>query len=359
MVTQRKTQIARGLCGLIAVLALAGCPKPADPSFVPVFTASTTIGDAPLSVTFTDISDVDSALITGYLWEFGDGTTSTEASPTHVFNDPGAYTVRFTLLTNIPRGDDTETRRNFIVALNPNREEGAVAGEVRTFAEIDFVWVPAGSFEMGQTADTFSDQPEALPVHTVTISRGFWMSAHEVTQIEWERYMSYNPALFSTDSGEKPIEQVTWFEAQDYIDQLNELDEGVFRLPSEAEWEYACRAGSATTYSFGDDPDDLSMYAWSWDSARFETQPVSLLLPNAWGLYDMHGNVREWCQDRYRADYYTVSPATDPRGSDAGIFRVTRGGSWYDLAHSHASSYRTFGLATAQASHVGFRIVRQ
>ena len=213
-------------------------------------------------------------------------------------------------------------------------------GESRAFDGMEFVWVPAGEFRMGSTSsEAFGDEQ---PVTRVRISRGFWLGKHEVTQSEWQAVMGTNPSSFS-GCGRCPVERVSWDDAQGFIRQLNGRAGGSrYRLPTEAEWEYAARAGTS-----GDRYGNLDAIAWYGDNSGNRTQPVGRKAPNAWGLHDMLGNVREWVQDWY-GDYPGGS-ATDPRGPGSGSIRVLRGGSWDDSAGYCRASYRS-GTRRATAS---------
>ena len=152
---------------------------------------------------------------------------------------------------------------------------------------MQFALIPAGEFPMGSASGGDNERP----VHTVRISKPFYLGIHEVTQGQWETVMGNNPSKFKGDAN-RPVEMVSWEEVQKFIDKLNSKEGGTkYRLPTEAEWEYAARAGSATAYSFGDDSGQLGKYAWFEGNAGSTTHPVGKLQPNAWGLYDMHGNV--------------------------------------------------------------------
>jgi formylglycine-generating enzyme required for sulfatase activity len=175
----------------------------------------------------------------------------------------------------------------------------------------------------------------------VEISQPFYLGKYAVTQAQWEAVMGNNPSRFKGDPNQ-PVEHVSWDEVQGFIDNLNAKEgKTTYRLPTEAEWEYACRAGTTTVYSFGDSPVLLSEYAWYSDNAKGMTRPVGQLQPNDWGLYDMHGNVWEWVQDWYSRDYYLQSPSHNPTGPDQGRGRVLRGGSWFNIGRSVRSAQRT------------------
>jgi hypothetical protein len=189
----------------------------------------------------------------------------------------------------------------------------------------------------------------------VTVSKAFYLGKYEVTQAQWEAVMGNNPSYFKGRNN--PVEWVSWHDVQAFITKLNQK-EGMnkYRLPTEAEWEYAARAGTTSTYSFGDDAGALGRYAWyGEDENSGSTHPVGQKEPNAWGLYDMHGNVWEWVQDRYGEHYYSNSPAIDPKGPPSGM-RVFRGGFWGNLAKLCRSAGRGFVSSDFQDSAVGFRL---
>jgi formylglycine-generating enzyme required for sulfatase activity len=195
---------------------------------------------------------------------------------------------------------------------------------------MEFVLIPAGSFYMGsERAEVYSRAIDEGPVHRVRISRPFYLAKYEVSQEQYVAVMGKNPSRFSGRS--LPVDSVPWKEAVAFCKRLNERDGNGCRLPTEAEWEYACRAGTDSRFYFGDRDSDLKDHAWYFDNSEKTTHPVGQKKPNAWGLYDMHGNVWEWCQDWY-TDNYQNAPSTDPEGPSSGKERVIRGGSWDLLA---------------------------
>jgi formylglycine-generating enzyme required for sulfatase activity len=182
-----------------------------------------------------------------------------------------------------------------------------------------FVRIPPGTFLMGD------DREE--PIHQVAITRGLWLAVTQATQEQWQAVTGKNPSHFKGDPN-LPVEEVSWEDCMGFIKALAPAaPEGLeFDLPTEAEWEYACRADSTTMWSFGDDESDLGDHAWFGGNSDNKTHPVGTKRPNAWGLYDMHGNVWEWCKDRYGP--YKPDPVRDPQGPRSGAIRVLRGGSW-------------------------------
>ena len=214
-----------------------------------------------------------------------------------------------------------------------------------------FVLIQPGSFEMGSNSG-YSDEK---PVHRVTISKPFYLQSTEVTQGQWRAVMGSNPSNFKGD--DLPVEQVSWNDAQEFIRKLNAKEgSDKYRLPTEAEWEYAARAGSQSKYCFGDDAGRLGDYAWYDSNSGNKTHAVGQKKPNGWGLYDMHGNVWEWVQD-WKASYSSGS-STDPSGPSSGSVRVFRGGGWNDPARYCRSASRGWGDPGFRSIYLGFRLAR-
>jgi formylglycine-generating enzyme required for sulfatase activity len=244
---------------------------------------------------------------------------------------------------------------------------------IRTASGIEMAPIPAGDFLMGNDRG----EEDEKPAHRVRVS-GFYMDKVEVTQKSYEALMGTNPSKFK--GPDKPVERISWLSAVKYCNARS-LKEGLqpcydpetmacnfdadgYRLPTEAEWECACRAGSATEYSFGNDPALLREYGWFKENSGEATNPVGTKRPNAWGLYDMHGNVSEWCNDFYAEDAYRRSGGDNPRGPATGEKRVLRGGSWRSEAsqcRSSARSAETPGFADVCFGYetYGFRCVRK
>jgi len=236
---------------------------------------------------------------------------------------------------------------------------------VESGAPPNMVFIPPGTFTMGSPTNEADRWLGDGPQTAVTISRGFWMGQYEVTQGEYLAVMGNNPSGFTGDLN-RPVETVFWYDATNYCAALTQRERAasriatnsVYRLPTEAEWEYACRGWTSTRFSYGDDPGytNLTDYAWYSGNSGGTTHPVGQKLPNPWGLYDMHGNVFEWCQDWW-ADYYAGGIAVDPQGPSTGLYRVFRGGSWDNSARYCRSAGRS-GTGPGYASnYVGFRVV--
>ncbi len=223
---------------------------------------------------------------------------------------------------------------------------------------MEFVLIPEGEFRMGSPSDEGGRWDNEGPVHKVTIEEAFYLGKFEVTQKQWREVMGNDPSYFEGDN--LPVEQVSWNDVQEFIDKLNEMEgTNKYRLPSEAEWEYACRAGTTTRYYFGDDESSLSEYAW-WDgNSGDKTHSVGQKKPNPWGLYDMHGNVYEWCQDRYHSDYDGAPSDGSAWESGSGSLRVLRGGRWLLHAGDCRSALRSFYAPGNRREYLGFRVLRK
>jgi formylglycine-generating enzyme required for sulfatase activity len=243
------------------------------------------------------------------------------------------------------------------------------AGECFTNASgMTFAWVPPGTFVMGSPEDEAGRDPDELR-HPVTLTRGFWMGVTQVTQEQFQNVLGYNPSHFR--GGDLPVETVHWENACDFCRRLSDREGRCYRLPTEAEWEYACRAGTQTAYWFGNEshgpnpfirfirlfgPDILARHAWYRGNSGGRPHPCGLLLPNPWGLFDVHGNVWEWCQDWYDLNYYRQTPLVDPPGPESGTRHVLRGGSWNNRAIRLRSARRPW-LPPEHPDRYGFRVV--
>lgn len=228
-------------------------------------------------------------------------------------------------------------------------------------ASFKMILVQGGSFIMGCTSEQGSScYGDEKPTHSVTLS-DFWMGETEVTQALWKAVMGSNPSDFKGDN--LPVDQVKWDDCQDFVRKLNNLMAGKissdwkFALPTEAQWEYAARGGKyKSTYRYAGS-NNLDEVAWHPDNSSGKTHPVKSKRPNALGLYDMSGNVYEWCADWFDSDYYGVSPYGDPKGPSSGSGRVLRGGSEYNSADDCRVSHRGHHNTASTGSNFGFRIV--
>ncbi len=260
---------------------------------------------------------------------------------------------------------------------NPVPAAASTLPTVSTKSGLEMVLIPAGSFEMGSK----HGREDERPVHKVWID-AFLMDRQEMTQAIYEKIGQTealpNPSHFK--GPDLPVEQVTWPQAARFCNARSRFegltpcynedngecnfDANGYRLPTEAEWEYACRAGTDTDYSFGSEARQLGDYAWFVDNAAKKTHPVGQKKPNPWGLFDMHGNVAEWCNDVYDKGYYQSSAEKNPRGPADGKEYVLRGGSWKSAAEALRSCYRLgespgFSDACLARDAIGFRCVRK
>jgi len=237
------------------------------------------------------------------------------------------------------------------------------------------VLIPAGKFMMGSPATEAGRGSDEGPQHEVTISKPFYMGVFEVTQEQYEQVMGNNPSSFK--GAKNPVETVSWDDAIGFCRKLSARTGKKVMLPTEAQWEYACRAGTTTTFHTGDalEPGqanaDFPANPGVWDTimawvGKFlpqkaktnQTTPAGSFPPNDFGLYDMHGNVWEWCSDWYGEDYYANSPKTDPQGPDSGLARVLRGGGWgYDPQYCRSADRGRDDPVNRLGYYVGFRVV--
>jgi formylglycine-generating enzyme required for sulfatase activity len=255
--------------------------------------------------------------------------------------------------------------------LNPEPVDSGTAGVAEPPPAISstnlegLVWIPVGEFIMGSPYNEIGRDPDEGPQVKVRISEGFWMGKYEVSQAEYERVMGTNPSPSNEDTN-LPVVKVNWFEAMDYCAKLTQMRESTgrlpggfaFRLPTEAEWEYACRAGTTTRFSCGEDRADSAIgdYAWFTRNSDFMSHPVGLKKPNPWGLYDMHGNIMEWCLDRYER-VTGGAKVNNSAASASGNLRVARGGSWLYEAKACRSANRDDYAPSNRCSDIGFRVV--
>jgi formylglycine-generating enzyme required for sulfatase activity len=243
---------------------------------------------------------------------------------------------------------------------NPN--SGVKLNIPKTFTSLstgmEFILIPAGKFMMGSPSYEKNRFDDEEPAHEVIIQNSFYLGKYSVTQKQWLKVMEKNPSYFN--GKDLPVECISWNDVQVFIKKLNE-EEGTdkYRLPSESEWEYACRAGTITRYSFGDDESQLNDYAWYGESLDSGTHPVGQKKPNSWGIFDMHGNVWEWCQDTYHDNYNGTPSDGSPWENGISSIRVARGGSWSRNAVFCRSASRIDYNTFYQRGSLGFRVVRE
>jgi formylglycine-generating enzyme required for sulfatase activity len=246
--------------------------------------------------------------------------------------------------------------------------QAGVAGDKphnrRTFTNstsMRFMLIPAGSFMMGSPPDELGRGGDESQ-HRVTLTKGFYMGITEVTQGQWRQIMGNNSSHFRDCGADCPVEFVSWNDCQEFIKRLNQREGGKkYRLPTEAEWEYACRAESTTAFANGSitgtgcghDP-NLDVMGWYCGNSGKKPHPVAQRKPNAFGLYDMHGNIWEWCQDWYGP--YLSGDVNDPTGPSSGSTRVLRGGGWHEDVAGCRSALRVGRSPTSSAGTMGFRL---
>ena len=263
---------------------------------------------------------------------------------------------------------------NGTAARNGVLQVQAVSNREFQIVRLNMVWIPAGTFTMGSPSNEAGRNENEGPQRQVILSNGFWMGKNEVTQKEYRDIMGTNPSNFKGDT--LPVENVSWFDAIEYCNRRSQFDGLIptyiisgtgnyrtvtwnrnangYRLPTEAEWEYACRAGTTSAYNTGATINDNT--GWYSANSGNRTNVVGLKLPNNWGLYDMHGNVMEWCWDWYGS--YASGAHIDPTGATSGSYRVFRGGSWVSDGQYLRSAYRDYGNPYYRDNYIGFRLVR-
>ena len=254
--------------------------------------------------------------------------------------------------TSDTAGDATSS-----VAAGASVETVLSSDELVNSIGMKLVRISKGEFAMGSARGNPSSDGDERQ-HAVTITRDYFLGAFEVTQSQYERVMGRNPSLVKADGENRPVDRVSWNDAVAFCERLSQLPEEKaagrsYRLPSEAEWEYACRAGSPDEYAFGNDTRLLGEYAWYSGNSGIDSHPVGQKKPNAWGLYDMHGNAWEWCADWY--ERYSGRPAIDPTGPSDGTDRVYRGGSVGYSATYSRSANRT-ATSPSWKGFVSFRV---
>lgn len=362
----------------------AGCapqtPPVTDPSVTSPTAAGTLIqGQAGSIVLSCLASEVDHAIqsVAADLSALGGATAqplanagSDQWSWSGVVNPPtsGSINVTLTALDDQGRTGTAQVAIS-VAAPDPNR----LVLDLGNALVIELVKIPAGSFAMGTSStDAISLYQLGVdglvqesgwsnacrPVHTVTFAQAFYMGKFTITQAQWIAVMGSNPSSTTGDPN-RPVESVTWDEAVGFCQALSTKVGQTVRLPAEAEWEYACKAGSGDTkYAFGDNESLLPQYAWYVDNSDGSTHPVGQKLPNAWGLHDMHGNVWEWCQDLWHATY-DAAPADGSVWSVGGdtAGRVLRGGSIANTPGACRSAFRNRFEPTARYADFGLRIV--
>jgi len=248
-------------------------------------------------------------------------------------------------------------------ALVVSAQEPKPGSTIENSIGMKLAYIPAGEYMRGSPESDKDASGDEKPQHKVRITKGFHMGTTEVTQGQWKAVMESEPwkgESFVRKGANYPASYVSWEDAVEFCKKLSEKEKKTYRLPTDAEWEYACRAGSKTKYSFGDDAASLGEYAWYYKNAEDVGEEyahaVAQKKANAWGLVDMHGNVWEWCSDRYGSDYYGKSPGDDPAGPSSGSYRVYRGGCWSSTAGLCRSAIRYGYVPSYRSDYLGFRL---
>ena len=251
------------------------------------------------------------------------------------------------------RSEELEKKRREAEEREKRERERAKSGRTKTItlpggATMEMIYCAPGSFMMGSPEDEkYRDGDEIR--HQVTLTKGFWLGKYPVTQAQWRRVMGANPSHFAGENN--PVESVSWNDCKKFIKKINSAKGLDARFPTEAEWEYACRAGTEGAYSGTGDLDDMG---WYYVNSDDETHPVGEKEPNAWGFHDMHGNVNEWCGDWYGS--YPHGVVTDPKDPSSGGNRVLRGGSWIHYASYCRSANRRSSFPARGNDYFGFRL---
>ena len=260
-----------------------------------------------------------------------------------------------------PAGWTSETIQ--VKVATPKGEETKAITYFTNSIGVKLVLIPAGEFVMGSPGDEVGRDSNESPQHKVRITRAFYMGACELTQQQYKSIMGSLRPRFEGDSN--PAEKLAWDSAVAFCKALSQKEDVTYRLPTEAEWEYGCRAGTTTPFYFGA---TVSANQANYNAADVQenagapsgkTMQVGSFTPNAFGLYDMHGNVYEWCQDLYGGDSYSKSPAEDPKGPDSGDAHIIRGGSWFNNLVALRSAARQWAIPSTRYGMIGFRVVAE
>ena len=287
----------------------------------------------PFTVTGTAQAGINYENLTAFPLTILAGETKTTITLSPI-EDSDEQEQSLTFTMGVPTYADNGTPDSHTLTI----KEGKTPPITNTLGQT-FNYIEPGTFMMGSPSSE-SGRGSDETQHQVTLTKGFYMQTTEVTQGQWKAIMGSNPSRLSSCGDDCPVETVGWNDIQTYITKLNQQTGQTYRLPTEAEWEYAARAGTTTAYHFGDSSSQLGDYAWYYDNNSSSTHPVAKKKPNDWGLYDMHGNVWEWVNDWYDSSY-SSSPETDPQGPGSSSDRVVRGGSWYNYAQYARSACRS------------------
>lgn len=274
----------------------------------------------------------------------------------------GALLVSTLLVSPLTPGQDAPPQTNLAAAVDVPKE---ISLKVTDKITLKAVLIPAGKFLMGGPETDPNHYYDECPQHEVTLTESFYLGIYDVTEEQYEAVMGRNPS--PTKGATNPVENVTWADSVEFCRKLSETSGRTVRLPTEAQWEYACRAGTTTRFSFGDDEAQLAEYGWYQDNSGLQSHPVGQKKPNPWGLYDMHGNVFQWVADTRAivATYGSALPVTDPQGPKQNTGgrgggpanHVLRGGSWVYPAQKSRSATRGFAGNGPWYFGYGFRVL--
>ena len=239
--------------------------------------------------------------------------------------------------------------------------------EFTNLVGMEFLLIQPGTFMMGALPGCADCEADESPAHRVTIGRAFYIGRFEVTQEQWQLVMGSNVSKFKNWKNiqknhgyqNHPIENVSWLDVQEFLKKLNQIElTSTYRLPTEAEWEYVRRAGGGPIH-LSEEVGEIDDYAWYEDNSKLKTHPVGKKKPNIWGLYDLEGNVSEWCQDWYDEAYYRHSPENDPAGPESGLSKVFRGSNWGSIPAYTRATDRLRLPPNYQLWTIGFRVVKE
>ena len=313
-----------------------------------------------------DVSDVDGDPVSIFVRVSADGgttfdvpvrTVSGDVSPMDFITDPAfapplpsiAPGNGKQIVWDAPADWPDEVSSNAVVeVIARDGDSSVVVDELAPGVSMKFIWIRPGTFNMGSNGVS-----GATPVHSVTLTQGFYLAETELTEAQ------YKPKTAGGSS--RPQRYLSWNDVQAYIVAFHTATgtNHLYALPTEAQWEYACRAGTTTIWSFGDNVNELKDYAWYNLSSGNAPNAVATKLPNPWGLFDMHGNVWEWVQDYYSFSYYSASPSLDPPGPVSGSYRIIRGGSFDDHYGYTRSAHRNYNSPDYRSGYVGARLLRK
>jgi formylglycine-generating enzyme required for sulfatase activity len=251
------------------------------------------------------------------------------------------------------KSEDTQIKNRTIKKQTAQKKSAEAGSKVFTNSiGMQLRLIPAGSFLMGSPDNEEGREGHEGPQHKVTLTKPYYIGICEVTQEQYEKVVGLNPS--KNIGPQKPVEMISCYDAKDFCTELSKIEKQEYRLPTEAEWEYACRAGTQTAYYWGDTFD--KKYAWCDENSGGKSHEVGTLKPNAWGLFDMGGNVYEWCQDSY--DFYSEGEQVNPQGGPDAVTRcVIRGGDWYYVSRRCRSADRMQSNFTNRNDRIGFRVV--